>query len=84
MNDIRSIFTPKNGQLLIDIPREYKQKRFEIIVIPIEESEEESILKAKMDAFVKTLPANEPDISEAEIILEIKSVRQENQDRRKN
>ncbi|MBB3837208.1 hypothetical protein FHS57_001202 [Runella defluvii] len=81
MNALRQILTPSNGQLLIDIPKEYQQKRFEVIVLPIDETTEQDILKAKMTAFLNTLPTTEPTITEAEILAEIKAVRKERYER---
>ena len=77
MNALRQIVTPSNGQLLIDIPKEYQQKRFEVIVLPIDETTEQDILKDKMAAFLNTLPSTEPNITDAEILAEIKAVRKE-------
>lgn len=81
MNALRQILSPLNGQLLIDIPKEYQQKRFEVIVLPIEETPEQDILQAKMSAFLNTLPISEPAISETEILAEIKAVRKERYER---
>lgn len=77
MNAIRQIAVSLNGQILIDIPKEYKQKRFEVIILPIEETIEQDILKAKMNAFLNTLPTSEPNISDADILAEIKAIRHE-------
>lgn len=75
MNAIRQIVSPQNGRLLIEIPKEYQQKRFEVIVFPIDESDAKTQIQNKMAAFLATLPADEPELSEADIIAEIKSVR---------
>lgn len=48
MNALRQILTPSNGQLLIDIPKEYQQKRFEVIVFPIDEPAEKDSKKLAM------------------------------------
>lgn len=77
MNAIRQIVSPSNGQLLIDIPKEYQQKRFEVIVLPIEDAQIRENLQEKINAFLNTLPADEPDMTEAEIMAEIKAVRTE-------
>jgi hypothetical protein len=75
MDVLREIVVPKNGKILVRIPKNYPQKRFEVIVIPIEDTETD-LLKAKMNAFLNTLPNAEPLLSEVEIIDEIKAVRQ--------
>ena len=77
MNAIRQILSPANGKLLIDIPKEYQQKRFEVIVLPIEDTQTKEDLQEKINAFLKTLPTDEPNITEDEIMAEIKSVRTE-------
>lgn len=75
MNALRQIVSPQNGRLLIEIPKEYPQKRFEVIILPIDDTDTKTQLKTKMAAFLATLPADEPELSEADIIAEIKSVR---------
>ena len=81
MNAIRQIVSPQNGRISIDLPNEFTQKRFEVIVLPIDETTEQDILKAKMTAFLNTLPTTEPTITEAEILAEIKAVRKERYER---
>jgi hypothetical protein len=75
MNALREIVTSKNGLLSIRIPKEYTQRQFEVIVIPIEESSETTIIKAKMNAFIKSLPLHEPTITESDVLDEIQTVR---------
>ena len=43
MNALREIVTKKNGRVSMRIPKEYAQQRFEIIVIPIEDSPKDSL-----------------------------------------
>lgn len=45
-------------------------------MIPIEDITEQDLMKAKMKAFLKTLTAADPAISQTEIINEIKDFRQ--------
>jgi hypothetical protein len=77
MNALRQIVSPFNGQILIDIPKEFKQKRFEVIVLPIDDISEKEILQTKMNLFLNTLPILEPNLSEDDILAEIKAVRKE-------
>lgn len=81
MNALRQIVSPQNGQLLIDIPTEFQQKWFEIIILPIDEDINKERIQTKMSDFLNTLPLNEPDITEAEILAEIKAVRTERYER---
>ncbi len=37
MNALRQIVSPQNGRLWIDLPKEFSQKRFEVIVLPVDE-----------------------------------------------
>ncbi len=76
MNALRKVLSPKNGLLSIRIPKKYTQKQFEVIAIPIEDQSEKMLIKAKMNAFIRTLPLNEPIIAESDIFNEIKLVRQ--------
>ena len=78
MNALRQIVSQFEGKILIEIPKEFKQKKFEVILLPIEDSFENETLKAQISLFLDSLPRIEPDISEAEIIAEIKSVRKIN------
>ena len=75
MNALRQIVSPQNGRLWIDLPKEYQQKRYEVIVLPIDEPSEKEQLQLKMAQFLDTLPADEPALTEAEIMAEIEAVR---------
>ena len=75
MNALRQIVIPENGKLWIDVPKEMNNRAFEVIVLPIEDFFEKETLQAKINAFLKTLPADEPTITESEILAEIKDVR---------
>lgn len=75
MNALRQIVSPQNGRLWIDLPKEYQQKRYEVIVLPIDEPSEKEQLQLKMTQFLDTLPADEPALTDAEIMAEIKAVR---------
>ncbi len=81
MNALREITTAQNGRISIIIPKEFKQKKFEVIVIPIDDIDEKMALKNKMTAFLKTLPTIEPDIDESMIMDEIKLIRKIRYDR---
>ncbi|MCU0339297.1 MAG: hypothetical protein MUE30_05400 [Spirosomaceae bacterium] len=48
MNALRQIISPENGKLLIEIPKEYQQKRFEVIVLPIDEPADKDEKKLAM------------------------------------
>jgi hypothetical protein len=54
INALRQIVTTKNGVVSIRIPKEYTQKRFELIVLPIDKPTDFEQIKAKMNAFLKT------------------------------
>jgi hypothetical protein len=75
MEFLRQILSPFKGQISIDIPKSYTQKRFEVIVLPIEDNSEKISIQAQMALFLSSLPKTEPDISEEEIMSEIKEVR---------
>ncbi len=75
MNAIRQIVSPQNGRLFIDLPKEFIQMRFEVIVLPIDESVEQTQLQRKMADFLATLPDNDPALSEEEIMAEVKAAR---------
>jgi hypothetical protein len=77
MNAIRQIISPKNGKISIDIPKQYAQKRFEVIVLPLDEPIELDDIKAKMTAFLATLPAEEAPLTDVDILNEVKTVRSE-------
>lgn len=77
MNALREIATAQNGMISIVVPKEYKQKRFEVIAIPIDEKDETTALKNKMAAFLKTLPTTKPAIDDAIIFDEIKAIRKQ-------
>lgn len=81
MNALREIISPKNGRLSIVIPKNFNQKRFEVIVIPIEDNEPTTFIKSQMDAFLKTLPNAEPQIDNDLILNEIKEIRQKRYER---
>ena len=81
MNALREIVTAQNGRISILIPREFKQKRFEVIVIPIDDLDEKMALKNKMTAFLETLPKTEPAIDDAMILDEIKEIRKQRYER---
>lgn len=82
MNVLRQIVTPQNGKLSVQLPKEYTQKSFEVIVLPINEPTDIELVKAKMNAFLETLPADEPDLTTDEILAEVKAARQERYDRK--
>ena len=75
MNAIRQIVSPLNGRISIDIPKEYQQKSFEVIILPIDEASDKEQIQAKMARFLQTLPVTEPDLTDADIMAEIKDVR---------
>lgn len=75
MNALRQVLGPQNGQLIIDLPKEYQQKRFEVIVLPIDDTDIKTQIHIKMDTFLATLPSDETELSNAEILAEIKAVR---------
>lgn len=76
MNAFRQIIRSENGKLLIEIPKEYNnQQQFEVILLPFDESVEKEHLQRKIDSFLATLPDSEPQITDEEILLEIKKVR---------
>jgi hypothetical protein len=77
LDALRQILSPQDGRILINIPKEYKQKRFEVIVLPIEDVNEADTIQNKLSDFLKSLPKEEPSISEEEILKEVKKVRQE-------
>lgn len=81
MDALRQILTPQNGKLSVKLPKEYTQKRFEVIVLPLDEPTEIEDIKSKINAFLETLPGSEPDITNNEILAEIKAVRQQRYDR---
>ena len=81
MNALRQIVVPKNGKLSVQLPKEYTQKSFEVIVLPIDEPTDIELIRAKMNAFLETLPADEPDLTTDEILAEVKAVRKERYDR---
>ena len=81
MNALRQIVTPQNGRLSVQLPKEYTQKRFEVIVLPIDEPTDLELIKAKMKAFLETLPIEEPNVTTDEIVAEINTVRKERYDR---
>lgn len=62
MNALRQIVMPKNGKLSVQLPKEYTQKSFEVIVLPIDEPTNIEQIKAKMNAFLETLPDEEPTL----------------------
>ncbi|MBO0948312.1 hypothetical protein [Fibrella forsythiae] len=75
MNAIRQIVSPLNGRISIDIPEEYRQKSFEVIILPIDDTSDKEQIQAKMARFLQTLPLTEPDLTDADILAEIKEVR---------
>ena len=84
MDALREITTAQNGRISIIIPKKFKQKRFEVIVIPIDDIDEKMALKNKMTAFLKTLPTTEPDIDNSIVLDEIKLIRKKRYDRNQN
>ena len=81
MNALRQIVTQKDGKLSVQLPKEYTQKSFEVIVLPIDEPTDIELIKAKINAFLETLPTDEPDLTTDEILAEVKAVRKERYDR---
>jgi hypothetical protein len=77
MDAIRQTLAPQNGKLTITLPKEYKQKKFEVIVLPIEEHSEKKSLLEKMNLLISNLPKSNPDITDEDIIAEIKAVRKD-------
>ncbi|WP_375444163.1 hypothetical protein [uncultured Fibrella sp.] len=75
MNAIRQIVRPLNGRISIDIPKEYQQNSFEVIILPIDEVPDKEQIQAKMARFLETLPPTEPDLTDSDILAEIKDVR---------
>jgi hypothetical protein len=75
MEFLRQILSPFNGQISIEIPKTYTQKRFEVIVLPIDENTEKISIQSQMALFLSSLPKREPEISEEEIMSEVKAVR---------
>ena len=59
MNALRQIVVPQNGRLWIDVPKEFSQKRVEVIVLPVEGS----IAVCSVRIFVKTTKRYEHCIS---------------------
>ena len=43
MNAIRQIVSPQNGRIWIDVPKEFAQKRVEVVFWPVEEPDEEDL-----------------------------------------
>jgi hypothetical protein len=81
MNALRQIVTQKDGKLSVQLPKEYTQKSFEVIVLPIDEPTDIELIKAKINAFLETLPTDEPDLTTDEILAEVKAVRKDRYDR---
>jgi hypothetical protein len=75
MDALRQTLIPKDGKLTITLPKDYTQKKFDVIVLPIEENLEKKSLAEKMNLLLSSLPKNEPDITDEEILNEIKEVR---------
>ena len=64
MNAIRQIVSPQNGRIWIDVPKEFAQKRFQVIVLPIEETDEPSLLLTEEEILdrVKAIRMAYPDL----------------------
>jgi len=78
MNAFRQFMTTSNGDLLIKLPDEYREKRLEVIILSADEVDDSnslSALKNKWKIFLSSLPIQEPLISDDEILAEIKEVR---------
>lgn len=75
MNAFRRIITPENGKIMVDVPKEYGERRIEVILLPVDEAAEKERIENKINTFLSTLPESEPDISEEEILKEIREVR---------
>jgi len=75
MNAFRRIIRPENGKVMFDVPKEYDDQRIEVILLPLDDVIEKERIQDKINAFLVTLPDSEPEISEEEILKEIKEVR---------
>ncbi|CAN1560101.1 hypothetical protein MCERE19_02593 [Spirosomataceae bacterium] len=75
MDALRQTLIPHEGKLTITLPKGYTQKKFDVIILPIDENQEKNALIEKMNLLISYLPGKEPDITDEEIMNEIKDVR---------
>ena len=69
MNVLRQIAIPENGKLWIDVPKEMNNRAFEVIVLPIENFFEKENRQVQIINFLKTHPADEPAIKDAQKLM---------------
>ncbi len=68
MNALRQIVSPQNGRIWIDLPKEFSQKRFEVIVLPVEEPDEEDLgLPPHLNTSENRLKVREKEVRSARL-----------------
>lgn len=77
MNALRQFVTSVNGSLTIKLPKEYSQKKLEVIVMPATDdlTGNTEQLQSKINSLISNLPSAQPNITDQEIIDEVKMVR---------